>query len=369
MEERKLARIEKIVDIQPIENADKIVVATILGWKCVVNKEENHKIDDFCCYIEVDSVLPKIEQFEFLSSRKYRIKTIKLRNQISQGLVLSLSVLKEILGDKFSKVKLQEGFDLTDLLNIKKYLSVSEQEEFDAVRTPKNKYLKYLLKYKWFRYFYFKFKKSKQKGFPSWVTKTDEPRIQNMQQVIKQYENEIVEITEKVDYQSLTVTGKKRLNGVEVIVCSRNLINDDKNSLYWRIVYQYKIDKIIKENPNLTIQGEQGSTNVQKNKYGISEPRLWIFNIVDNSTKKVYTYSEMVDFAVKYNLEIVPLIAIGKLSDFIKTSDEAIEMSKGKSVINNRTEREGLVFKIVKDGKKLISFKAINPNFLLKNDE
>jgi len=103
---RKLAHVEKIVSIQPIDGADRIEVATVLGWQVVVKKDE-FKVGDLCIYIEIDSVLPEIEDFEFLRDKKFRIKTQKLRGQISQGLILPLDAL-----NNFGKLIKEENGDV-----------------------------------------------------------------------------------------------------------------------------------------------------------------------------------------------------------------------------------------------------------------
>jgi len=109
---RKLATIRKISDIQPIEGADMIEVATIDGWKVVIGKDVGHEIGDLVVYCEVDSFLPVEPEFEFLrkSSFKkmgdkegFRIRTIKLRNTISQGLILNLDTLAVITKGKIVK--------------------------------------------------------------------------------------------------------------------------------------------------------------------------------------------------------------------------------------------------------------------------
>lgn len=95
IETRKLAHIEVITALNPIQGADKIEVADVLGWKCVVKKGE-FKVGEKIVYIEVDSVMPAIPEFEFLKERNYRIKTIKLKGQVSMGLVLPLSILNTV---------------------------------------------------------------------------------------------------------------------------------------------------------------------------------------------------------------------------------------------------------------------------------
>ena len=136
--ERKLAHIEKISWIKPIKDADKIELCGILGWQCVIAKKENFKIGDKVIYIEIDSIVPeKKPEFEFPSETgRFRIRTVKLRGEISQGLVIPISYLSD-----FSKYDI--GDDVTEVLGIVKYLSPSEREEFEQeerkVHNEKNK--------------------------------------------------------------------------------------------------------------------------------------------------------------------------------------------------------------------------------------
>jgi hypothetical protein len=153
----------------------------------------------------------------------------------------------------------------------------------------------------------------------------------------------------------------------ELIVCSRNHKTNDKNSLYWKIAQKYNIEQILRENPNLTIQGEQGDIGVQGNKYGISEPMLWVFNIIDHVNHVQYNWQEMSDFCQKYNLQTVPFITICKLSEIGTTVADLVEYSKGKSQCAN-IQREGVVIRCIENGKLIFSFKVINPNFLLEYD-
>lgn len=377
MSERSLAHIEQIVSLEPIENSDFLEKAVVLGWNCVVKKDE-FKVGDKVIYIEVDSILPEEEKFEFMAKYKYRVKTIKLRGQISQGMILPLSTLL----DKSVKYgDLVYGQDITSLLKITKYLSKSERDELAEdsrkIALEKSRLKKFMYRFNWYRRLFMPRKQIV--GFPYWVSKTDEERIQNIPQVLNDFKDELVYITEKVDYQSATFTGKMLPNTIPIIgkylpkkfkfiVASRNLMNNDKSSLYWQIATKYNLEKILKENPTLTIQGEQGSSKVQGNKYGIYEPKIWIFNIFDHEKNYHYSYMEMLDFCMKYDLITVPYIGFFKLKDIATTVDEMVEYSKGKSTINPKINREGVVVRCVKNGKKLLSFKVINPDFLLKYD-
>jgi hypothetical protein len=369
--ERRLAHIQKITSINSIEGADSIEKVTILGWEVVVKKGEFAE-NQLVVYCEVDSILPDRPEFEFLRDRKFRIRTIKLRKQVSQGICFPLSILPEGI--------YKEDQDVTEILGITKYLTPSEREENDReearIRNEKNKLKKFMMRYSWFRKLFLS-RKGKS-GFPYWVAKTDEERIQNMPQVLEQFKDCTVYVTEKIDYQSGTWTGRTipRFSGLLgrlipmtkylFVVCSRNFVINDKNSLYWQIAKKFNLEKVLSDNPTITIQGEQGDTKVQRNKYGIKEPNMWVFNVIDYKDNYHYNYTEMDSFCHDNDLNPVPLVGVYKLSELGSTVQEIVEFSKGKSLLNSNVLREGIVVRCVENGKKILSFKVINPDFLLK---
>lgn len=371
--ERSLAHVEIITALSSIEGADFLELAQVLGWQCVVKKGE-FQVRDKIIFCEIDSVLPELPEYEFLRKYNFRIKTQKLRGVLSQGLVLPLR------GDDI--INFNVGDDVTDRLGITKYLTPSEREEINQqdikIQNEKNKLKKFMMRYSWFRKLFLS--KKQKEGFPYWVDKTNEERIiQNIPAVLERFKDKEVYVTEKIDYQSVTFTGKMLPNTTPIIgkflpkkfkfiVCSCNLINNDKNSLYWKIAERYKIEQILKKNPTLTIQGEQGDTKVQGNKYKIKEPRLWVFNIIDHVRDYHYNFSEMLEFCNKYGLETVPYLGQYKLSDIGTTVDELVEESKGYSEITNGIIREGVVIRCVQQGRKIFSVKVINPEFLLKHE-
>ena len=370
---RKLAHVEVIESLLPIEGADKIEVAKVLGWECVVKKGE-FKVGEKVIYVEVDSVMPELPEYDFLKDRKYRVRTIKLRGQVSQGLVLPM---KSLNGGYVRSDKYSIGEDVTDNLQITKYLSPSERDEIKKTEANHSRISKFMRRYSWYRKLFLS--RKQKEGFPFWVSKTDEERIQNIPHVLEQFKDKDIYVTEKIDYQSVTFTGKMVSNTTPIIgkflpnkyqfiVCSRNLTTTNKNSLYWKIAQKYNIEQILRENPTLTIQGEQGNTNVQGNKYGIKEPTMWVFNIIDHEKNYHFTYSQIVVFCRKYCLEYVPLLKSGKLSELGSTVKDLVEFSKGKSTLSN-IPREGVVVRCIENGKKLLSFKVINPDFLLKYSE
>lgn len=200
---RKLAHIEQIAWLRPIEGADKIELAGILGWQCIVKKNE-FKVGDLAIYVEIDSIMPADNpDFAFLESKHYKIKTMKMRGVISQGIIFPLSILHDgkayVLGD-----------DITDVLKIKQ---IEDEVPKQQVKDPtaaikqrhkklfKNKVFLWFMKFKWFRKTVYKLlaPKKKPKNFPDWIVKTDETRLQNMPFVIDTYKDKPMVVTEKID--------------------------------------------------------------------------------------------------------------------------------------------------------------------------
>ena len=189
--QRALAHIEEIISLSPIEGADRIEVAQVLGWKVVVKKGE-FQVGEKVVYIEIDSKVPASNPyFAFLQDRKYKVKTIKLRGQISQGLIVPMNVLP--------RADYNVGDNVTEILGITKIEDsfrphnerTSEEMRLrqSHPRLMRAKWFKKLKKYKWFRKFVFKhlIPKKKKSGWPTQfagVKITDEERAENMPWVL-----------------------------------------------------------------------------------------------------------------------------------------------------------------------------------------
>jgi tRNA-binding EMAP/Myf-like protein len=239
--ERKLATLRRISDIQPIEGADAIEVATVGGWKVVVAKDVGHKRGDLVVYCEIDSFLPVEPEFEFLRKTSYRkmgdqegfrLKTIKLRGQVSQGLIVPLSVLekgeemkigisKQPWGDQLQlgpyddALVIEEGTDVTDWLHIIKYEPPIPAELAGKVKGP----------------------------FPGFLRKTDEERIQNMTKDFQNMKSNSYYVTEKLDGSSATFYFR---NG-EFGVCSRNLeLEETDDNTFWQIARKLDLENKLK---------------------------------------------------------------------------------------------------------------------------
>lgn len=376
---RKLASIQRIVNIEQIEGADKIEKLTVLGWHIVASKAENHKVGDLICYIEPDSRVPEIPMFEFLKDRKYIVKTIKLRKQVSQGLVIPLRELEKNFNINISKLK--EGQDVTSILGITKYDPEGEKEqklaeqEMAKVKSPIRKFL---MRYKWYRKIYTQLFTSKKGGFPQWIKKTDEDRLQTMPDEFYSIINDpnetiFFDSTEKIDGQSATyfIEKTKKLglfNKYEFGVCSRNLrLKTPNNSSYWTVERQYNIEEVLidllkKYKANrIVLQGEIAGEGIQKNKYNIKGYKFFAFNLIIDGKK--HRTIEIQNILKPYNINTVPILDTG--CELLDTIDKMVEDAEGKSTLY-KTEREGKVWRDIDNN---ISFKVINPKFLLKNNE
>jgi hypothetical protein len=354
---RRLATIRTIKNIKPILNADAIECAIVDGWECVIAKKDNFKIDDLVIYIEIDSIVPDKPEFEFLRDRKFRVRTIKLRGQVSQGLVLPISILPK------GNYKLDD--DVTDILGVKKYDPQAEQERklFEEKQSKsKNPFIKILMQFKWFRKLYIKPKKG---GFPSWIVKTDEERIQNKTAMfeIEKELGTVFSITEKIDGQSGTYFVKKFGKKSDFGVCSRNiLLSKPDNSSYWTIAKQLDIENVLRQLLNdyqatqIILQGEILGTGIQGNKYNINGYDFYAFNLIIDNRK--LSQDEMQIKLGAVDIKCVPYIDAFCLKETIA---DMVEIAKGKSVLNG-IKREGIV---CRNYDRNISFKIINPDFLL----
>jgi len=356
--ERKLATVRKINNITPIEGADKIELVTVDGWKVVVAKDVGHKVGDLVVYCEIDSFLPVKEEFEFLRKSSYkkmgdqegfRLKTIKLRGQVSQGLILPLSVLKttEIVQTTVTEQEwgnqielfaedgtpmVNIGDDVTEVLGIVKY-----EPPIPAELAGKVKGL-----------------------FPSFLRKTDEERIQNLESDYESYKNSNHKfyVTEKLDGSSATFYFKDGVFGV----CSRNLelLESDGNT-FWKVAKELKLEEWLGTfDNNLCLQGELIGEGIQGNPYKIKGQIVRFFNAFDIDKQKNIPFLEFVELIQKMNLKTVPVLDYDfKLPE---TVEKMLEYADGKSELNGNFDREGVV---VRSYDRTISYKSISNKFLL----
>lgn len=330
--ERKLASIRTITDIQPIPDADSIEVVSIGGWK-VVTKKGEYQVGDMCIYCEIDSFLPILPQYEFLRKSSYkkmtdgtegfRLKTIKLRGQVSQGLVLPISALPE-------GRTLFEGMDVTGVLSITKY-----EPPIPASLSGQVKGM-----------------------FPSFIQKTDEERVQNLSDVYPFNKSLRFYVTEKLDGSSATFYFKDGVFGV----CSRNLeLKETPDNTFWKVARQLKLEEILGTlDENICLQGELIGEGIQGNPYKIKGQTVKFFNAFNIDEYRRLSFTEFSNLMNKFKLDTVPVL--DENFNLPKTIDELLLFAEGKSLLNPNTEREGLV---IRSQDISISFKAISNKFLL----
>ena len=341
---RKLATIQTIKEILPIEGADAIEIAVVNGWSVVVAKNANHKVGDKVIYCEIDSFLPTEPEFEFLRKSSYkklsdgtegfRLRTIKLRGQISQGLIISLSNAKQIVQRNLTidDPDWTESEDVSDKLGIIKY------------EPPVPASLEGIAK-----------------GlFPSFIPKTDEERIQNLSETYFTFKENPVSYyaTEKLDGSSATYYYR---NG-EFGVCSRNLelIETDDNT-FWKVARILDLENKLKSlNFNASLQGELVGEGIQGNPYKILGQKVFFFNVYNIDEGHYLDFDGFTEIIASLKLSTVPILETNfKLPD---TIEEILSYSENKSSLNKSFDREGVVIRSV---DRKVSFKAISNRFLL----
>ncbi len=380
MAERALAYIAQIDEIKPIPNYDRVEHARIKGWWVIVKKEE-FQVGDKAVYFEVDSKVPATdERFSFLEGKQYKIKTQKMCKVYSQGLALPISLFPEIANKKI-------GTDVTKILNVT-YSSLEDiqrksdgsEEKYNNMinkhtKVFKKKIVKKIMKYELGRkimFFFFGSEEDKTKGFPKWIVKTDETRIENAPFYLESTDKWIK--TEKLDGTSCTfAVNRLRKKKYEFIVCSRNMRQKTKDqktyhgtNIYWELAEKYNIEKILTQYANknnysrVVLQGE-GVGFVQGNPYQLKEDKLFVFNLIIEG-KRVGTV-EMAEFCKQHDLLSVPIISTEYTLP--KTMEEMKLEADGFSEINPKVKREGFVYRSV-DGQK--SFKNVSREYLLKHN-
>lgn len=333
MAERKLASIQQITELHPIEGADRIELAKVMGWNLVVKKGE-FQPQDKCVFFEIDSVLPSSNHnFSFMEKTNYRVKTMKMKGVISQGLALPLSILPA--------GNWNEGDDVTEILEVTKY-------------EPPAKFVAGDVKGK----------------FPFYVPKTDVLRLQSAMEMLDELKGHPYNITIKYDGTSATFAHR---NG-EFDVCSRNLsLKESKDSVYWKIVRKYCLQEKLGELGNFAIQGEICGPGIQKNRLGLSEPDLFIFDIYDIDNQKYLSWFDRISLIHIHQLGkgVKPLI-VGDCFDLLDFDFLQDYVEKHKYEPSGH-QVEGIVIRPNEDlhtsqGDRLI-FKIISKEYLLKTGE
>lgn len=343
MTQRKLASVQIIRDILPIEGADRIELAKVLGWQVVCKKGE-FQVGDKAIYFEIDSILPRASWSEFLVNkdkpdRPIRLKTCKFKKSLSQGLIVSPSILLEQGMTQENIDSLPAGTDLTAVIGIQKYEPEIPAQLAGKVLCPFPTHLAY---------------------------KTDEIRIQSEPDLLKEFAGKEVYLSQKMDGTSGTFIKSQG----ELHVCSRNLsLKETEGNTYWDI-YNRIIKPVFDEMDDVCIQGEICGPGIQKNRLGLSKTTLYVFNVYDIANRRFLNYRELVEFCKRYGLEMVPVLDV-RVFDFAGT-DQLLKLAVGK--YESGYPQEGIVIRPTEEFysqtlQSRASFKVINNDFLLKSKE
>ena len=351
---RKLASIQEVNAVEPIAGADAIDRVRVLGWWVVAKKGE-HAPGERVVYCEIDSLLPERPEFEFLRKGCFppavvqggrevqraglRVKTVRLRGQVSQGICFPLAILPP-------GTPTEVGTDVTDALGVIKFDPPPPANLAGRVKG----------------------------NFPSFIPKTDETRVQVLEGVIARHRGTTLRVTEKLDGSSFTAF----VRDGEFGVCSRNLLLDetDEAHLFVQIVVRFEIAAALvrmreKYGFDPAVQGEVIGPGVQGNKYALGEQELRVFNLYDISSSRLVDADRSAELLREAGFKMVPDLGPVELNHSV---DELVRLSQGVSVLNPKVQREGVVLRpnaevFDPDLGGRLSFKAINPAFLLKYDE
>ena len=402
--ERELCYVVRVDEIKSIEGRDRVECAVVGGWTIMVRKGQ-FQPGSLGIYFEIDSQVPEKEPFMFLEAKKFKIKTQKYKTPDgqfwSQGLLMGAEdfgwTTAERESDTCSTCIVDsdgvahyvddESRFLTKQLNV--IYAVAEDNSRKAGSADKYKKMaqrngklfahqpfRWLMRHEWGKKLLFVFfgkKKDKKGGWPEWVAKTDEERVQNMPWILADKSEWIA--TEKIDGTSTTFTMKrgKRRNQYDFYICSRNVVFDkpDKQCFYDSDVYvemaeKYNVESVLRQilenRPDLdwvTLQGETYGAGIQKRDYSLKDHDFVGFNFITSASGR-WNSVDAKNLMNGFGIPWVPIVD----EHFVlpDTVDELLTIATDKSVIDGGM-REGLVFRS-QDGAK--SFKAVSNEFLMK---
>ena len=351
---RKMATIRIINSIRPIVDADAIECAIVGGWTVVVKKNE-FAAGDFAVYCEIDSFIPSTIAPYLTKPGQYaktfndvegeRLRTVRLRGQLSQGLLLPITTVGHTVNIPTGKAVVladmsivHNGHDVSELLGIVKFEPAVPAHLAGEVKGL----------------------------FPSRIPKTDQERIQNLTAELEEWKSSGLtwEITEKLDGSSMTVY---RLHG-EIGVCSRNLdLKYNLENSLWRAASAQSLPDVLeKVGRDIAIQGELIGNGIQGNKYKLRDQSFHVYDIYDIEAGRYFTPAERLAFVTEHNIKHVPIFEHAKV--ITMNVKELLDFAEGNSVVGEGSKpiREGVVYKC---NEEQVSFKAINNTFLLKNGD
>lgn len=343
MDTRKIVSLKKIDNLLLHPNADRLEIAKIGGWNVIVGKD-CFSIGEEVIFFEIDALIPINSEWisddlrRKLQNNKrddyYQLKTLKIRNIISQGLIVNIRNIPN----------LNLSTDISEQLGVKRYKPIVD----DFISKDKVDI----------------------QGFPIQLfPRSHEARLQSYPNKLEKLRGSEYFATLKIDGTSASYYFDKD----ELVVCSRNQVkNRIKNipysgdCVYTIIAEKYKLYELLKSYPRLAIQGEIYGEKINNNHLKIKGIRFAVFHIfaIGNADyNKAMEFFDMANFCKSNSLEIVPIVEHGMSLSLDITIDEIIAKSKGKYPGTNK-DREGLVWR---NSDNTISFKVINNDYLLKS--
>lgn len=289
MSSMKLATIEQITEFTPINGADRIELATVLGWNIIVKKGQ-FNLGCLCVYIPIDTTVdPTRPYFDFLKDvkqpeKRVRVNTMKMRGVYSQGLVLPLDILSGLTNET-----LEIGMDVGELLGIEKY---EKDNPFVISKTNNNT--------------------KNSTPFPTnIIQKTDEDNLRSKTLLLKEIRDKEVYITLKMDGSSMTIIYIDN----KLTVCSRNYVVEE-DSVMWKYIDKEKFkDRLDQLGKNIVIQGEFCGPKINKNQLGLDDYQFYVFNVKEIDQNRFLGMNDIIDICDKLQLHMVPILDVVTIDD------------------------------------------------------
>ena len=335
---RKLASVQKISSLTPLDQKNQFQKATVLGWNVIVDSNQ-FTVGEKVIYFEADSILPAKKKWtKGMKPKQLRIKTYTKYKEVFHGMIMKLEVLNDVENFKLKLDELNEGFDLTEIMEVTKFEEDPEQAAKDL-----------------------------EKKFPSdLIEKSDEIRLQSNPKYFEIFEGK--EFYSSLKYDGSSGTFLIHPETKKFLVCSRNLVIDEKEkkNIYWDVANKYDIKtKLEKFEGKYAIQGEIYGPKINKNRLGEKEIKIAVFTIKNIKDNYYLDFKELVQVCKDMDLPMVEVIEEGIFK--YKTVEEMVDKSKGLYPGTNYP-REGLVYRLKENWNKnrlRASFKVINDDYLV----
>ena len=343
-----LANIKKILEIRPHPNADALELAIIEGWQCVVKKGQ-FAAGDVVVYIAIDTLLTgNPEWASFLEARNWRVRLIKLRGELSYGLILPTSVLP-------SDSNFQLDQDVAPLLGVLKY----EKPESNAGKNFGTR------------------AKAKSTSFPTFtgMQVTDEINLQSKKRLLEELAGKPYYITTKWDGSSMSAifaSTKDNPDG-EFVLASRNRwidFSEESDDNWSKAAKKYNLPQVLK-NSHYGIQCELVAPGIQANRAGLKEVEIRVFNVFNKNTRKYGSFAELVEFCQQTQLPMATLLETG--DSFNYSLEQLLQLARS-TIYPNKFPAEGIVVRPQTESyseilRDRLSFKVLNSDYLLKFEQ